>query len=230
VLATLFAGAAGAATVSGRVEVADSSEASVRKHKDFSGLVVWLEPEGKAAVKPRPGRVEMIQKGKRFSPHVLAIPVGTTVDFPNFDPIFHNAFSNFAGQPFDVGLYAPGASRSVTFRRPGMVRVFCNIHPAMSAIIAVLDTPWFAVSGRSGAFQIEGIPPGEYRLRVFHERAAQKVLDGLAARVTVGASGLELPPVRVSEAGYLPGPRKNKYGHDYPAAGEDHVLYPGAKK
>ena len=80
--------------------------------------------------------------------------MGSTVDFPNLDPIFHNAFSNFSGQPFDIGLYAPGTSKSETFKHPGIVRVFCNIHPTMSAIIAVLTTPWYAATDATGKFTI----------------------------------------------------------------------------
>ena len=112
----------------------------------------------------------MIQKDKTFTPHVLAIPVGATVDFPNFDPIFHNAFSNYDGKTFDLGLYPPGTSRSVVFSRPGIVRVFCNIHATMSAVIAVLDTPYFDVDARrTAALRSRRSRPGEYRLRLFHE-------------------------------------------------------------
>src|SRR5215510_4904279 len=142
---------ASAATVVGRVELADSRDASVRKSRNYSGVVVWLEPNGHPAPgPPTPQHFKMLQKEKHFLPHVLAIPVGATVDFPNLDPIFHNAFSNFSGQPFDIGLYAPGTNKSVTFRHPGVVRVFCNIHSTMSAIIAVLPVPWFAVTDASG--------------------------------------------------------------------------------
>src|SRR5262249_22270332 len=160
--------AAGTSIVSGRVELVGSRDPAVRKNRNYSGVVVWLEPVGRAApFEPETGHVKMLQKEKRFVPHVVAVPVGTTVEFPNLDPIFHNAFSNCSGQPFDVGLYAPGTSRAVPFRHPGIVRVFCNIHSTMSAIIAVLPTPWFTVTSASGAFRIAGVPPGEYRLRVF---------------------------------------------------------------
>src|SRR5215471_6829062 len=94
---------AGAATVSGLVELTNSRDAAVRKHNDYSGVVLWLEPVDRSAPAPPPRKVEMKQRDKRFVPHVLAIPVGSTVDFPNLDPIFHNAFSNFSGGHFDVG-------------------------------------------------------------------------------------------------------------------------------
>ena len=113
-----------------------------------------------------PKHVQMLQKDRHFQPHVLAVPVGSTVDFPNLDPIFHNAFSNFSGQPFDTGLYTPGTIRTPGLSRsPGIVRVFCNIHPTMSAIIAVLPTPWYVVTGPTGQFTIPNVPPGEYQLQ-----------------------------------------------------------------
>ena len=93
----------------------------------------------------------MLQKGKMFTPHILPIMTGTTVDFPNSDPIFHNAFSSYNGQIFDVGLYPPGTSKSVRFTRPGVVRVFCNIHPTMSAIILVLEHALFRADGAETA-------------------------------------------------------------------------------
>ncbi|MGH9656988.1 MAG: hypothetical protein ACRD96_00500 [Bryobacteraceae bacterium] len=216
--------------MTGSVELADSRAPEVRKRRDFSGVVVWLDPVAGAATPARPQTARMLQKGKNFAPHVLAIPVGATVDFPNFDPIFHNAFSNFAGQPFDVGLYAPGSTRNVTFRREGIVRVFCNIHPTMSAVIAVLATPYVAVSGASGAFSIDGVPPGDYRLRVFHERATEKTLLALERRVAIEGATLALPAVSISESGYLQVQHANKYGREYPPVIEDHVMYSGRKR
>src|SRR5271170_2310684 len=119
--------------VTGAVQLTGSAESSVRKNEDFSGVVIWLETPGKKLTPVPSEHVRMIQKDKRFSPHVLAVDVGSTVDFPNLDPIFHNAFSNFDGQIFDLTLYPPGTSRSVHFKHPGVVRIFCNIHPTMSA-------------------------------------------------------------------------------------------------
>ena len=176
-----------AGSVSGRVELRDSQDAAVRKHMDFSGVVVWLEPvTGSPAAAPPGAIAKMVQKDKTFTPHVLPIRVGTSVDFPNFDPIFHNAFSNYNGQLFDVGLYPPGTSRRVHFARPGVVRVFCNIHAAMSAVIVVLNTPYFDTTQKNGSYQFRDVPPGEYTLHFFHERATQATLDSLTRRVTVG--------------------------------------------
>ena len=217
--AALLAGPAQAATpttIHGSVELVASRDPMVRRHKDYSGVVVWLEPLDRAVPRASLSRpAVMIQKNKTFTPHVLAIEVGGSVSFPNLDPIFHNAFSNFNGQIFDVGLYKPGQSRTVAFQRPGIARVFCNIHPQMSAVIAVLPTPYFAVSGKSGAFEITNVPPGDYEFHVFHERASPETLDRLTRKITVESARLELPPLTISESGYLPAPHRNKYGKEY---------------
>ena len=218
------------APVTGQVELTDSREPSVRRDKNYSGVVVWLEPLGRAAPLPRPAIHTIVQKGKRFTPHVLPIPVGSTVDFPNFDPIFHNAFSNFAGQPFDTGLYRPGTTQKVQFRREGIVRVFCNIHSNMSAVIIVLKTPYYAVSKFDGSFRIDSVPVGDYKLNVWHERATSEGLTTLERRLAVGESGLQIPPLRISETGYLEIPHKNKHGLDYPRLPAGTSVYPGGRK
>ncbi len=105
-------------TITGKVELRDSREAAVSKKMDFSGVVVWLEPLGVKPPLPAATHARMIQKDKTFTPHVLAIPVGATVEFPNFDPIFHNAFSNYDGKTFDLALYPPGTSKRCHFRNP----------------------------------------------------------------------------------------------------------------
>lgn len=204
------------ATMSGKVELAFSQDPNVRKHLDYSGVVVWLEPASGAAVMSAASRhAEMLQKNKTFSPHVLAITVGTTVDFPNRDFIFHNAFSNYNGETFDIGLYPPHSTKSTVFTRAGVVRVFCNIHPTMSAVIVVLKSPYFAVSDRNGMLKISDIPPGSYRLHIFHERATEQTLEALSRIVEVPPDGLQLPAISVSESGYLQLPHKNKFGKDY---------------
>jgi len=219
-----------ATPVSGRVELIDSRDREVKRRKDFSGVVIWLEPAGGRALEFKPGTAKMIQKGKRFIPHVLAVPVGTKVDFPNFDPIFHNAFSNFSGQKFDTGLYPPGTSTSVVFQREGVVRVFCNIHSTMSAVIVVVATSHVAVTARDGSFRIDGVPPGDYRLKVWHERATEESLSGLERRITAGDGPVTIPVIRISESGYIEVPHKNKYGQDYPPEPADHQVYPGVRK
>ena len=223
--AFLTAGNVGGSAVTGAVRLTGSSDSSVRKHEDFSGVVVWLEPMD--GTQPKPSKhVRMIQKDKRFDPHVLAVDVGTTVEFPNLDPIFHNAFSSFDGQIFDLALYPPGTSRSIHFKHPGVVRIFCNIHPSMSALVVVLDSPFFATTGKDGHFAIPDVPDGQYRLHVLHERATPETLTALEHNVTVAASDIALPLISISEAGYLPAPHKNKYGRDYPPVPDDRAGYP----
>ena len=212
----LLAAQLSAATVSGSVTLTDSGE----RGRDQAGVVVSLQPIHTHA-DPAPLRVRMLQKNKTFTPHVLAVTVGSTIDFPNADPIFHNAFSNFNGQVFDIGLYPPGKSRAVVFRRAGVVRVFCNIHPAMSAIIVVLETPYFGVTDHEGRYQIGDVPPGLYRRVIFDERATPDVLAAASREVEIADSTNSLPPVTISETGYLPAPHSNKFGKAYPhGAGE----------
>ncbi len=215
--------------VTGRVELRDSRDPAVRKRLDYSGVVISLKPvQGPAGLVE--SRATIIQKNKTFSPHVLAVEAGTTVEFPNDDLIFHNAFSSYSGQIFDIGLYPPGSTRSVRFKREGIVRVFCNIHSSMSALIVVLGTPYFTVTRRDGSFSIPSVPAGEYQLEVFHERATEATLHTLERRITVGPGTLALPPFEISEAGFLPMPHNNKYGGVYRTESDDHSIYPAVRK
>jgi plastocyanin len=212
IFSSLVASPGWGAVLNGRVELTGT------KVKDLSGVVVWLVPMGGVSTPAAPAgrRATMIQRNKTFSPHILAVEAGTTVDFPNLDPIFHNAFSSFDGKVFDVGLYAPGTSRSVRFDREGVVRVFCNIHPSMSAVIVVVKTPWSAVSTPDGSLRMEDVPEGEYTMRVYHERATPATLAALTRPLTIRQEHVGIPAVAISETGYLPAPHKNKYGKDYP--------------
>jgi plastocyanin len=225
----LGAGALHAATLSGAIALRDSQAESVTKHKDYSGVVISAIPVSADAAVPAPRHSTMLQKNKTFTPHVLPIATGTTVDFPNADPIFHNAFSSYSGQIFDVGLYPPGANRSVRFTRPGVVRVFCNIHPTMSAIILVVNSPYFATTGKDGSWEMN-LPPGDYDIRVFHERATEQTLAGLSLRIVVGDQPVRVPTIAVSEAGYLLAPHRNKYGHDYDTPADEQSVYPAGRR
>ena len=225
----LAVGLASAASVTGEVELTNSKNIGVRRHKDYAGVVIRLEPIDRAVPPMPPRKVEMQQKDKQFVPHVVAVSLGSTVEMPNLDMIFHNAFSNFNGQPFDVGLYPPHTSRGVTFKHAGIVRVFCNIHATMSAIIAVVNSPWYAVTSSGGKYSITGVPPGEYQLRLFHERALPANLKFLERRITVPEGGLVNPLISISETGFIPVDHLNKYGQEYTPAPTDSA-YPGAPR
>lgn len=207
--ASLYAGA-----VSGQVELTNSSDAAVR-HKNYAGVVLWLEPVDRTAGAIPSKTVKILQQDKHFLPHVVAIPVGGTVDLPNNDPFWHNAFSNSGPEPFDIGLYPPFTSRSHTFKHAGIVRVFCNIHSTMSAIIAVVPTPYYIVTSESGRFAIPNVAPGDYDLHIFYERALPANLRFLEHRITVPDSGVTLPLISISETGFVPAPHLDKHGKPY---------------
>ncbi|MBI3910483.1 MAG: methylamine utilization protein [Armatimonadetes bacterium] len=142
----------GASDVHGQALVGD---------KPTPDAVIWLDAPTAPKVAPRQ-RVVLDQRNLTFYPHVLAVSVGTTVDFPNSDRVFHNVFSFHDGRRFDLGLYPVGTSRKVKFDRPGLSKIFCNIHPNMAAYVMVVDTPYFAVSGRKGDFTLPSVPAGTY--------------------------------------------------------------------
>jgi plastocyanin len=124
------------------------------------------------------------QRDMKFVPHVLPVLVGTVVEFPNNDKSWHNVYSKSEAKEFDVGLYAPGKSRSATFDKPGVVRILCNVHPAMEAFIVVKAHPYFAAADKQGSYRIDAVPLGKYRVQVWHpqlgtsETAVEIVRDG----------------------------------------------------
>ena len=128
--------------------------------------VVWLEASAAPARETR--NVVLDQRNLAFSPHVLAIRVGTTVQFPNRDRVFHNVFSFHDGKRFDLGMYPVGAVKNVTFGQPGLSRIFCNIHPNMAAYVMAVDSGYFAVSDSSGRFLIAAVPSGTYVYHAWH--------------------------------------------------------------
>jgi hypothetical protein len=158
----------------------------------------------------------LVQKNKRFEPHLLVIPVGTSVDFPNEDPFFHNVFSLYKGKRFDLGLYEAGSSRTVRFDRPGVSFIFCNIHPEMSAAVVALETPYYGISNNAGELTIRDVPPGRYQLAVWYERSSPEALSHMAQHITV--PGAPVPALEIPEVTAAGVPHKNKYGQDYDKA------------
>src|SRR5207248_1365345 len=143
-----------------RVEITHSRDR--REHSRDENVVVWLQPLDHTTAELKPAqnehRYDMVQRDKQFHPHVLAVPVGSAVVFPNDDPFFHNVFSLYQGKRFDLGLYEAGSSRSVRFDKPGVSFIFCNIHPEMNAYLVALDTPYFTVTRNDGIARIAGDP------------------------------------------------------------------------
>jgi plastocyanin len=182
---------------------------------DGSGnVVLWLIPTEAHPAATKPGRFRLLQKNKQFHPHLLVIPVGSLVDFPNEDPFFHNVFSFFNGKRFDLGLYESGSNRTVRFDHEGIDYIFCNIHSEMSAVIIALTTPYYAVSNREGAVAIHDVPPGQYELKVWAEGAQPEDLNALGRRVRIDENQSSLGSLRVVESS-LPATHKNKFGEDY---------------
>jgi len=209
----------GQAMVRGQVLLIDHA----RRHSksDNANVVLWLTPKVQAVSHSELLRdfkatvpLRLVQRDKAFHPHILVVPAGAAVEFPNHDPFFHNVFSLFEGKRFDLGLYEAGTSRRVHFDKPGISYIFCNIHAQMSAVVIALDTPYYAISRRSGEFSIPDVPPGVYELQVWYEGSTADVLKSLTRTVTIPETGVSLAAIHVVENTSLTH-HKNKYGQDY---------------
>jgi plastocyanin len=156
-----------------RPNIADFGATNRREPPDRQRSVVYLETAPRGAFEQaEAGRAMMNQRNETFAPHVLPITTGTTVDFPNGDRIYHNVFSLSKAAPFDLGRYAAGRSKSVRFDRPGIVRVFCEIHSHMSAFILVFGHPFYATTDDDGRYRIDNVPPGTYNVIAWNEGSA----------------------------------------------------------
>jgi plastocyanin len=188
--------------------------------ENAADVVVWLNrldpdpDESKPAAQTHP-KLQILQKNKSFQPHLLVVPVGAMVDFPNRDPFFHNVFSLFDGKRFDLGLYEAGSTNSVRFDRLGVSFLFCNIHPEMSAVVVAVDTPYYGISDRSGHVSIPNVPDGKYEMHVWYERSLPEDLKGLARSVTLSADKTNLGTIALPENPSFTATHKNKYNQDY---------------
>jgi plastocyanin len=183
-------------------------------------VVAWITPVIDRAEAPQRAHnnlahPRLIQKNKHFEPHVLVVQVGSAVDFPNRDPFFHNVFSLFDGKRFDLGLYEAGSTRTVHFDRAGICYIFCNIHPQMSAVVVVVDTPYFAVSDARGEISIPHVSSGRYQLNFWEEHCSPKTLNDLSRQITVGEEATSLGSIHLQESQEPVTSHLNKYGKKY---------------
>jgi len=132
---------------------------------EFDRIAVWLESASAPVAAPLVATLQ--QRNRHFEPELLIIPVGSTVLFPNLDPIFHNIFSLSRTQSFDLGYYAEGRSRSVKFPKPGIIQVYCHVHPDMHAVIVVVPAVWSGKPREDGTFSWSDVPPGKYKLQIW---------------------------------------------------------------
>lgn len=182
--------------------------------------VVWLTALSSADNKqPLPAEhFTLAQKNRMFTPHLLVVPVGSIVSFPNLDPFYHNVFSLFNGKRFDLGLYEAGKSKDVVFSREGISYIFCNIHPQMSAVVLSVASQHYAIADRSENVRIADIPPGDYDVHVWIEGLAQASLDHLVRRIHLGPGKPEAISLDVRNLPHEPATHLNKFGEPYQAA------------
>ena len=153
-------------TVSGKVTLPNGRPAN--------NAIVWLT----GSVRPKPlSRAIVDQRDRTFIPHVSVVTVGTQVDFPNNDIVFHNVFTEFNSTKFDLGNYPKGTKKSKVFGQPGLAVIMCSIHPDMGAYVMVVDTPFYAMTDKKGAYRIEGVPIGHFKAQVWHESGAKAFIE-----------------------------------------------------
>lgn len=217
---TLAATAAGAQTssiVDVRARLVFPKNAARRV---MPSAVLWLTPLQQTPPAPFPPgqRYTLLQKNRMFKPHLLVIPVGSVVQFPNADPFFHNVFSLFDGKRFDLGLYEAGSTKSVAFSREGVSYIFCNIHPEMGAVVVALKSPYYAISSLDGSVVLHDVPEGRYRVQTWAEQLQPASPQETDRVIQVTAKGAAIGAIA-----FVPGTdalahHKNKFGKDYPAS------------
>ena len=198
------------ATLTGHLTLLEKGD---KQAEDVGHAVIWLATKTRAAP-PAPVRAEINTADKEFSPHVLVLPVGSTVTFPNHDPFNHNVFSLSEENPFDLGLYGRGETRAVKFSRAGIVRIFCNVHPQMSALVVVRDNPYYSQPSSDGSFTIDAVPAGRYMLHAWHERAPE-----VSRELMVPVQAGDPVELQLDARGYKFKPHLNKFGRPYPQQG-----------
>ena len=181
--------------------------------EEASEVVVYFRPAAPVAVQPPVAPAVMSTRRKQFAPRILPVVVGSKVSFPNQDPILHNAFSTSKDNAFDVGLYGSGEEQTVTFARPGYVRVYCNVHHSMVGHILVLDTPYFVRPGADGRFAFADLPKGKGDLVIWHDRATPWHAVAVPGETPAVDVTLDLNLRRIP-------PHMNKFGKPYGRSGD----------
>jgi plastocyanin len=212
-----------AAKVTMHIEISGSAASAGKHVPAVPPAIVWLKPLTPglaipATAFPKTGYT-LLQKDKMFSPHLLVVPTGSVVQFPNADPFFHNVFSLFNGQRFDLGLYEAGKTKAVTFSREGVSYIFCNIHPDMSAVVVSLSTPFYSIADTHGTFRIDRVPAGEYEMGVWVEGEQQSAMDRWTRRVSILSGDQDLGTIVVNLS-VATQHHANKFGQPYDPAGK----------
>jgi|SRR6185369_2190052 len=215
------AAAAGAEDLRGTIQLVTKGGKSAATESDVTQAVVYFEPAGGAPPRRSEAPQEMVTRQKQFVPRVMAVPRGARVRFPNQDPILHNVFSVSPGNFFDLGLYNQGPGKEQKLDKPGLVRVFCNVHHSMVAYILVLDTPYYTQPGPDGRFTLSGLPKGPGRLTIWHEQA-----DPWTAPITLPQASGPAITARVEVVRPRIPPHLNKSGQSYFHSGRDRYQQP----
>ena len=203
--------AAAQARVSGVVTLEERAGA---ERGDVSAAVVYLEPLARvmpASDVPALRSTVIAMRGREFIPRVRVVLAGGSVAFPNEDPFRHNVFSSVELSPFDLGLYPRGTTRSASFPHPGVYPIYCNIHSKMVSFVVAVPTRWVTQPAANGAFDLDGVQPGPYILRAWHEHGTAEV----ARQIVVPARGLADLRVTIDARAYVPAPHLNKFGRPY---------------
>ncbi len=202
-------------------QVAVSGRATIHERPgeqtaDLNNTVVYLVRTDGPAPSVRTTHAAIAMSGRTFTPRVRVVTPGSRVAFPNRDPFSHNIFSTTPGAVFDLGLYPAGRSQDAVFRRAGAFPVYCNIHPRMTAFIVVVPTPWYTQAAPDGQWVIRDVPPGKYRMHVWHDRAPE-----VTTELEITADGQSGLTTTLDARGFRFAQHKNKFGAEYDRTGRD---------